>query len=181
MQCRYLYVAVSKIDRNVGMLSFSYRCVVLVHTIHTLPSFGMVVSIMIRRVHLRPWILFWAGGRLFCSSLYFMFFLTLLILITVTFELIIYAVQKVVEYIVVLAVVCFWHDSPPVDQGLLIHEVSRAHNDAPQSVGLLWTSDQPVAETSTWQHTTLTTDKHSWPRWNSNPQSQQASGRRPTP
>jgi len=78
-----------------------------------------------------------------------MFFLTLLILITVTFELIIYAVQKVVEYIVVLAVVCFWHDSPPVDQGLLIREVSRSHNDAPQSVGLLWTSDQPVAETST--------------------------------
>ena len=27
------------------------------------------------------------------------------------------------------------------------------HNDAPQSVGLLWTSDQLVAETSTWQHT----------------------------
>ena len=27
------------------------------------------------------------------------------------------------------------------------------HNDAPQSLGLLWTSDQPVAETSTWQHT----------------------------
>ena len=24
-----------------------------------------------------------------------------------------------------------------------------AHNDAPQSVGLLWTSDKPVAETST--------------------------------
>jgi hypothetical protein len=24
--------------------------------------------------------------------------------------------------------------------------------DTPQSVGLLWTSDQPVAETSTWQH-----------------------------
>jgi len=34
------------------------------------------------------------------------------------------------------------------------------HNNAPQSVGLLWTSDQLVAETSTWQHTTLTTDKH---------------------
>ena len=31
------------------------------------------------------------------------------------------------------------------------------HDDAPQSVGLLWTSDQVVAETSTWQHTTLTT------------------------
>ena len=27
------------------------------------------------------------------------------------------------------------------------------HNDAPQSVGFLWTSDQLVAETCTWQHT----------------------------
>jgi len=24
------------------------------------------------------------------------------------------------------------------------------HNDAPQSVGILWNSDQPVVETSTW-------------------------------
>ena len=55
------------------------------------------------------------------------------------------------------------------------------HSDAPQSVGLLWTSDQPVAETSTWQHTTLTTDRHPCPRRDSNPQSQHASGRRPTP
>ena len=30
-----------------------------------------------------------------------------------------------------------------------------AHNDASQSVGLLWTSDQIVADTPTWQHTTL--------------------------
>jgi len=37
------------------------------------------------------------------------------------------------------------------------------HNDAPQSVGHLWTSDQSVAETSTWQNTTLTTDKHPCP------------------
>ena len=37
------------------------------------------------------------------------------------------------------------------------------HNDAAQSVGLLWTSDQLVAETSTWQHTTLTTDKYPCP------------------
>ena len=51
------------------------------------------------------------------------------------------------------------------------------HNDSPQSVGLLWTSDQLVAETSTWQHTTLTTDRHPCPWWNSNPWSQQASGR----
>ena len=32
---------------------------------------------------------------------------------------------------------------------LLSLEVSRSHNDTTQSVGLLWTSDQPVAETST--------------------------------
>ena len=65
---------------------------------------------------------------------------------------------------------------PPHSRGFLI-----THNDAPQSVGLLWTSDELVAETSTWQHTTLTTDKHPCPRWDSNPQSDQASGRRPTP
>ena len=42
---------------------------------------------------------------------------------------------------------------PPHSWGFWI-----THNDAPQSVGLLWASDQLVAETSTWQHTTLTTD-----------------------
>ena len=52
------------------------------------------------------------------------------------------------------------------------------HNDPSQSVGLLWTSDQLVAETSTWQHTTLTTDKHPCHRWDLKPRSQQASGRR---
>jgi hypothetical protein len=36
-------------------------------------------------------------------------------------------------------------------RGLLI-----THNDAPHSVGLLWTSDQLVAETSTCQHTQQT-------------------------
>ena len=33
--------------------------------------------------------------------------------------------------------------------GALILDVSRSHNDAAQSVGLLWTSDKLVAETST--------------------------------
>jgi len=46
---------------------------------------------------------------------------------------------------------------------------------------LLWTSDQLVAETTSWQNTTLTIDRHPCPRWQSNPQSQQANGRRPTP
>ena len=36
-----------------------------------------------------------------------------------------------------------------VDLGLLIAEVTRAHSDIQYSVELLWTSDQPVAETST--------------------------------
>ena len=35
---------------------------------------------------------------------------------------------------------------PIVNQGLLIIETSRLHTDTPQSVGLLWTSDQPNAE-----------------------------------
>ena len=49
------------------------------------------------------------------------------------------------------------------------------------SIGLLWMRDRHVPETSTWQHTTLRTDKHPCPLRDSNPQSQQASGRRPTP
>jgi hypothetical protein len=38
----------------------------------------------------------------------------------------------------------------PVGQGLLIIEASRSHSDTPHSVGLLWTSDQPDAETATY-------------------------------
>ena len=54
----------------------------------------------------------------------------------------------------VVCFVCFWRDSsppplpsgpgPPHSRGFQI-----THNDAPQSVGLLWTSDQLVAKTST--------------------------------
>jgi hypothetical protein len=47
-----------------------------------------------------------------------------------------------------------------VAQSLLIVEVSISHSDAPHSVGLLWMSDRLVAETSTWQHTTLITEIH---------------------
>jgi len=57
-----------------------------------------------------------------------------------------------------------------------------AHPKTPHSVGLLWTSDQPVTETSTWQHTTVTRDRQLYHRGgNSNPHSQEASGRRRTP
>jgi len=68
---------------------------------------------------------------------------------------------------------CFWLDSPPVGQSLLIHEVFRSL-PITQHSGLLWTSDQLVAETSNWQNKTLTTDKPPCLRWDSNPQCQQA-------
>jgi hypothetical protein len=35
-------------------------------------------------------------------------------------------------------------------------EASQPHSDISHSVGLLWTSDKPDAETSTWMYTTLT-------------------------
>jgi len=38
---------------------------------------------------------------------------------------------------------------PQVRQSLLIIGVSRSHSDTLQSVGFLWTSDQPDAEIST--------------------------------
>ena len=76
---------------------------------------------------------------------------------------------------------CTMTQPPVVVRGLLIIEDSRSHSDTPHSVGLLWASNRPDAEISTWQHTTLTTDSHPCPRQDSNPQSQQASDRRPTP
>jgi hypothetical protein len=47
--------------------------------------------------------------------------------------------------------ICFFLAlQPSASFGLLVHEVFViTHNDAPQSVRLLWTSDQLVAETST--------------------------------
>ena len=65
-----------------------------------------------------------------------------------------------------------------VDLGLLC-EVPRSHSDTPHSVGLLWTRDRPVVNTTTWQHTIIR-DRHPRPRRDSNPQSQQASGSKPT-
>jgi hypothetical protein len=38
---------------------------------------------------------------------------------------------------------------PLVGQGLLLIEPSRSHSETPHSVGLVWTNDRPVAETST--------------------------------
>jgi hypothetical protein len=52
----------------------------------------------------------------------------------------------------------FFHSSTALKGLGLFYEALRSHTNTPHSVGLLWTSDQPVAETSTGQHTPLTTD-----------------------
>jgi len=44
--------------------------------------------------------------------------------------------------------------------GLLIVEASQSHAEAPQSVGLLWTSDRPDAENSDNTHHSQQTDIH---------------------
>jgi len=94
------------------------------------------------------------------------------------------AVRPIYESLGVKRLIYFFFtmaQQPPVGQGLRIIEDSWSHSETPHSEGLLWTSDQTDAETSTWQHTTPRRDKHPCPRRDSNPQSQQASGRRPTP
>jgi hypothetical protein len=49
---------------------------------------------------------------------------------------------------------------PQVGQSILIIEASQSQPDTRHSTGLLWTSDRPDTETSTWQHTTPTKDVH---------------------
>ena len=54
---------------------------------------------------------------------------------------------------------------------LIIFEVSGLHSDTPLLIGHLCMSDRPVAETSTWQHTTITRDRQPCPQSHSDPQS----------
>jgi hypothetical protein len=53
----------------------------------------------------------------------------------------------------------FLRNSPQWTKASSFTRFLYPHNDAPQSVELFWTNDQPEAESSTWQHTTLTTNK----------------------
>jgi hypothetical protein len=70
-----------------------------------------------------------------------------------------------------------WLCSPARAMAFSSHEVSWSHTATRHSwQDSSWTSDQLVAETSTWQNTTHKTEKHLYPRWDSNPRSQQASG-----
>ena len=71
--------------------------------------------------------------------------------------------------------------SPVAGYGLLIHEVSRSHTTAHRSRydssgRVISPSQRPLPD-----NTQVTTDRRPCPRWESNPQSQQASGRKPTP
>ena len=63
-------------------------------------------------------------------------------------------------FYLIVASTIFKTQKPLVSQGLLIIDASRSHSGTPHSVGPLWSSDQPDAETSTWQHMTLTRDRH---------------------
>jgi hypothetical protein len=62
-----------------------------------------------------------------------------------------------------------WHDSP---EWAMTFSLARLYDytQTPHQVGLVWTSDRPVAETSTWQHITLTTNTHPYPWRDTNPQ-----------
>ena len=79
-------------------------------------------------------------------------------------------------------IVIFVAQQPPVCESLFIFRPSRSHTqlDTLHSAGLR-TNDQPVAETSTLEHTAFTRNRLPCPRQDSNPRSQQASDGRPTP
>jgi hypothetical protein len=71
--------------------------------------------------------------------------------------LLIFNIPLIYHYSVSIILLSVVHQSL-VKQGFLIIEPLLLHSDTSQSVGLLWTSAQSDAETSTWQHTTLPTD-----------------------
>jgi len=75
----------------------------------------------------------------------------------------------------------FWRDSPQWARASLFARFLD-YTQRRTTVGrtpLDVSSARP--ETSKWQYPTLTTNRHPCPRWDSKPQSQQASGSRPAP
>jgi hypothetical protein len=61
-------------------------------------------------------------------------------------------------YIIFHDATAHYGPGPPYYRGF------TSHSDKSHSAGLLWTSDQPDAETSTWQGITLTRDRHLFSR-----------------
>jgi hypothetical protein len=89
-----------------------------------------------------------------------------------------YTALSLVSFLFLVVLQHILEPFPPLYWGFLTHRIRH-------TVGLPWTSDQPVAESSTYtgQHNTTQEgeDKHSCPQRDSNPRSQQPSGRRPRP
>jgi hypothetical protein len=54
----------------------------------------------------------------------------------------------------------FYGPTALVGFGLHVIGVSLSHSDISHSLWILLTSDRPVAETATWQHTSITRDRH---------------------
>ena len=81
------------------------------------------------------------------------------------------------EYVILPIYIFFLAQQPPVGQGLLIHEVSRSH-----TVGRTPLDEWSARPRDLYLTTHNTHNRQtSMPRWDWNPQSQQVSGRRPTP
>ena len=70
-----------------------------------------------------------------------------------------YTAAKIIEsdnLMIIYSLICFPVARFRVMASLSYQKLLDHTQDTPQSVGLLWTGDQPDAETSTWQHTALT-------------------------
>jgi len=88
--------------------------------------------------------------------------------------------KHITTYCIVEIIFFSMAQQPPVVQGLFIIEVAQLHSDTAHSVGLLldkWS----VRRRDLYLTTHITHKRHSCPRRNSNPQSQQASDRKPMP
>jgi hypothetical protein len=70
----------------------------------------------------------------------------------------------------------FMVSQPLLGQGLLITETLRLHSDTPYLVGIIWRSDQPVAEISSRQNIILPRCIHLCSRRDSNLQSHALDG-----
>jgi hypothetical protein len=74
-----------------------------------------------------------------------------------------------------------WRNSPTRARTVLLLRF-LGHTQGHATVGgTFCMRDRPVAQTSISQHTTLTRERPPCPQWDSNPQSQKASGRSPSP
>ena len=58
-----------------------------------------------------------------------------------------------------------WRNTPTQARAASFLRFLDQHSDTPQSVGLLWARDRPIAETSTWQYITHKTQTSMHPPW----------------